>query len=150
MPSLFSRVFEHESEAKIAIGAGLGHLRYEFHSQNRFPYDQTFESQNVVADYSSQIARARTFGWEDQQAEIAEMGLAKGLSMETCLLLGSDGPVNEALYPDEPTRHKLLDAIGDIYLSGVPIRFLNVVCTGSGHKMNVQAAQKLMLQCKAP
>ncbi len=150
LPGLFSRVFEHESEAKIAIGAGTGHWRYEFHSQNRYPYDQVFETQNVVADYSSQIAKARTFGWEDQQDEIAELGLAKGLSMETCLLLGPDGPINEARFPNEPTRHKLLDAIGDIYLSGIPIRFLNVVGSGSGHKMNVQAAHKLMLQCAAP
>jgi UDP-3-O-acyl-N-acetylglucosamine deacetylase len=150
LEGLFSRVFEHEGDSKIAIGAGSGHWRYEFHSQSRYPYDQVYETHNVVSEYSSQIARARTFGWEDQQDEIAEMGLAKGLCMETCLLLGADGPVNESRFPDEPTRHKLLDAIGDIYLSGIPIRFLNVVCTGSGHKMNVQAAHKLMLHCKAP
>ena len=59
------------------------------------------------------------------------------------LILGPDAYRNEARFPDEPARHKLLDLVGDLYLSGVPIRFLNVVAERSGHRMNVRAAAML-------
>lgn len=139
----FARVFTHDQRAKIAISAGSGHWRYDFESENRWPHSQTYETQQVSADYIAQIAPARTFGFEDELPAIIEAGLAQGLDMTTALVLGKDGYRNAPLYPDEPARHKLLDIIGDLALAGVPIGLLNVAAQRSGHRLNVEAAALL-------
>ena len=59
-------------------------------------------------------------------------------------MIGDDGYASQPLFEDEPARHKLLDLIGDLYLSGVPIRCLSVVAQRSGHKLHVEAAAKLL------
>lgn len=140
MPDIFSRIFVPEGEAKIAIAAGTGHWRYEFHTGERWPGLQVFETENVVADFSAKIAPARTFGFEEELPMIAAAGLAKGLDVSSALVLGQAGYLNEARSPDEPVLHKMLDAIGDLYLAGIPIRLLNVTASRTGHTANVKAA----------
>jgi UDP-3-O-[3-hydroxymyristoyl] N-acetylglucosamine deacetylase len=136
---LFTRVFVQEERWKIAVSNGGGHWRYCFES-DKWPIEQVFEVDDVVAAYANQIAPARTFGFEDEIPSIRELGLAKGLDLDKALIVGSNGYVNDARFPDELARHKLLDTIGDLYLAGVPIRFLNVVAERSGHTANVKAA----------
>lgn len=71
------------------------------------------------------------------------MGLAQlAPDLTSALVLGRTGPINDMRCPDEPARHKLLDTIGDLYLAGVPIRFLNVAAFRTGHRANVQAARQ--------
>jgi len=142
-PDLFSRVFIHEPEGKIAISAGSGQWRYEFQSDAQWPRYQDYETFDVVEDFRTEIAPARTFGFEAEIPAIRAAGLAQGLDFESALVIGAEGYVNEPRFPDEPARHKLLDAIGDIYLAGIPIRFLNLVGERSGHRINVEAARRL-------
>ena len=142
LPTLFTRVFLHEGDMKLAISAGVGHWRYEFCSDS-WPRFQAFECVDVVSCFESDVAPARTFGFERELPQIEAAGLAKGLNRSSALLIGESGYVNEARFDDEPARHKLLDAMGDLYLSGVPVRFLNVVAERTGHRMNVLAAKKL-------
>lgn len=136
---LFTRVFVQEEGWKVAVSSGEGHWRYCFES-DKWPIEQVFETDDVLAAYADQIAPARTFGFEDEIPAIQAQGLAKGLDLDKALIVGSGGYVNEARFPDELARHKLLDTIGDLYLAGVPIRFLNVVAERSGHTANVKAA----------
>jgi UDP-3-O-acyl-N-acetylglucosamine deacetylase len=98
---------------------------------------------NIVNSFEAEVAPARTFGFERELPQIEAAGLAKGLDRSSALLIGESGYANEARFDDEPARHKLLDAMGDLYLSGVPVRFLNVVAERTGHRMNVLAASKL-------
>lgn len=139
----FARIFVHDESAKIAISTGTGHWRYAFSSEDRYPYDQTYETEDIGQAFCDEIAPARTFGWEKDLPMIESQGLAQGLTHANALLLGEDGPVTEPFYPDEPARHKLLDAIGDLYLAGIPITLLNFVGERSGHKLNVEAARRL-------
>lgn len=139
----FNRIWVHDESGKIAISTGDGHWRYVFHSPSRFPYDQTFETTAIHRDYRDQVAGARTFGWQDDLDKVREAGLAKGLDLSNALLLGEHAPVNEPKWHDEPVRHKLLDACGDLYLAGVPLRILNFTGEQSGHRLNVEAANKL-------
>lgn len=142
LPTLFTRVFLNEGDLKLAISAGVGHWRYEFSSE-QWPHFQGFECVNVVSGFEAEIAPARTFGFERELPQIEAAGLAKGLDRSSALLIGESSYMNEARFDDEPARHKLLDAMGDLYLSGVPVRFLNVVAERTGHRMNVLAAKKL-------
>jgi len=142
-PSIFSRIFVPDGDAKIAISAGTGLWRYEFDTGERWPGLQVFETDDVVRDYRPRIAPARTFGFEEELPMIQAAGLAKGLDEESALVLGKDGYLNEARCADEPVLHKMLDAIGDLYLAGIPIRFMNVVAIRTGHAATVKAAMML-------
>lgn len=142
---LFARVFVQESEAKLAISAGTGHWRYEFFSAEHWPRFQQYETADVAADFAQEIAPARTFGFEFEIAAIRAAGLAQGLDYDSALVIGADSYANPARFPDEPARHKLLDAIGDVYLAGVPIACLNLVAQRTGHRMNVEAAHRLQM-----
>lgn len=143
MRDLFSRIFVQDGDIKIAIANGEGQWRYEFHTGERWPKTQIYEATNVIDAYANEIAPARTFGFAEEIPHLVQMGLARGLNLETALVIGENDYQNYALFPDEPARHKLLDVIGDLYLSGVPIRFLSVVAERSGHSSNVKAAQLL-------
>lgn len=145
---LYARVFAHENESRVAVASGSGHWKFEFLNEGRWPFSQIYESAAVHEDFPSEIAPARTFDFEENVPFIQAAGLAKGLDEKTALILGPDGYRNEAIFEDEPARHKMLDIIGDLYLSGVPIRFLNVAATRSGHWLNVKAAQMLRQAAK--
>lgn len=139
----FKRVFLQEKDVKIAIGKGEGHWKYAYDLGDRWPGMQSFESPNVVLEYRKEIAPARTFALIEELPMIQKFGLGKGLDEESALILDDMGYKNEPRFEDEPARHKLLDLIGDLYLSGIPIRFLNVVAERSGHAANVRAARNV-------
>jgi UDP-3-O-acyl-N-acetylglucosamine deacetylase len=75
---------------------------------------------------------------------IRAAGLGKGGTEENTLVIGGDGYLTQSRFDDEPARHKLLDVIGDLMLAGIPARFLNVVAERSGHRLNVEAAVRLV------
>jgi UDP-3-O-[3-hydroxymyristoyl] N-acetylglucosamine deacetylase len=139
----FTRVFVHDLDRKIAISSGEGHWRYEYRTPF-WPYFQVFGSKNVAGAFCDEIAPARTFGHAHEVEAIRAAGLAKGLTLDSALVLGEKGYENPPRFANEASRHKLLDAIGDLYLAGIPIRYLNVVAQGTGHKMNVEAAAQLL------
>lgn len=70
--------------------------------------------------FCEEIAWARTFGFERHVPEMQRMGLVQGGSLENALVFGDQGPLNpEGLRSaDEPVRHKLFDALGDLALLG--------------------------------
>ena len=89
------------------------------------------------SSFRHEIARARTFGFLEEVEWLRSRGLARGGSLENAIVINGDKVLNsEGLrFPDEFVRHKILDAIGDLYLAGAPIigRFHGV---RSGHKLN--------------
>jgi len=73
--------------------------------------------------YTREISRARTFGFLHEVEALQKAGLALGGSLENAIVLDSHRVVNEGglRYEDECVRHKILDTLGDLYLSGYPI-----------------------------
>ncbi|MAE52462.1 MAG: UDP-3-O-[3-hydroxymyristoyl] N-acetylglucosamine deacetylase [Micavibrio sp.] len=69
------------------------------------------------------IAGARTFCFEQEVEMMRAAGLARGGSLDNAIVLTDTSVINEdgLRYDDEFIRHKLLDAIGDIYLAGAPV-----------------------------
>ena len=132
--------------ARVAVSPGSGRWRYKFRSENRWPFEQDFESQDPVRSFAGDIAPARTWAFDDEAALLRSQRYGLGLDRKSVLLIGPNGYVNAARFPDEPARHKLLDLLGDLYLSGVPVKFLNVSAVRSGHRLNVQAARLLSQQ----
>lgn len=98
----------------------------------------------VNGNFRHDIASARTFGFADDVRALQASGLALGGSLDNAIVLDHDGVMNkEGLrYDDEFIRHKLLDAIGDIYLAGGPIIGRYEGCR-AGHAMNNKLLRKL-------
>ncbi len=139
----FARIYHVEENLKVAMSTGAGHWRYTYNVGERWPGEQTFDIALTPVSYLANVAPARTFALEEELPMIEKAGLARGLDQTTALILGTTDYVNAPKFPDEPARHKLLDLIGDLSLSGVPIAALNVVAERSGHRSNVAAAIKL-------
>ena len=69
--------------------------------------------------FATEIAPARTFVLEAEAAELRKQGLGTHLSYQDLVVYGADGPIeNEARFPEECVRHKILDLVGDLTLLG--------------------------------
>ena len=97
--------------------------------------------------FESNIAEARTFGFEDQLETLKALGLAQGGSLKNAILINNDEVVNEEglRFDDEFVRHKILDAVGDLALAGAVI-FGRFVGHCSGHKLNNKLLRETLQQ----
>lgn len=95
--------------------------------------------------FRNQISRARTFGFVADLEKLLPMGLCRGSSLENSVAIKDDRILNpEGLrFVDEFVRHKLLDAIGDLALSGAPIQGLYRSYKG-GHRLNFLTLSALL------
>ncbi len=90
------------------------------------------------SSFATELAPARTFGFEDEVHALHRAGRALGGSLANALVYGPGGPVNAdgSRFADECARHKLLDAVGDLALFGAPWRG-RYVADRAGHALNV-------------
>jgi UDP-3-O-[3-hydroxymyristoyl] N-acetylglucosamine deacetylase len=98
----------------------------------------------AVTSYLKEVARARTYGFVHEVESLRQSGLALGGGLENAVVLDEHRVLNaEGLrYGDEFIRHKILDAIGDLYLLGRP--FLAAFSAHkSGHALNNQLLREL-------
>jgi UDP-3-O-[3-hydroxymyristoyl] N-acetylglucosamine deacetylase len=95
--------------------------------------------------FRRELAEARTFGFLHEVDALRAMGLARGGSMENVIVVDQGAVLNpEGLRrPDEFVRHKMLDAIGDLYLLGGPILGRYESCCG-GHALNNALCRALL------
>jgi UDP-3-O-[3-hydroxymyristoyl] N-acetylglucosamine deacetylase len=124
-------------------------LRLQFSIDFKHPViDKTRQSVSVDfanTSYLKEIARARTFGFMHDVERLREDGLALGGGLDNALvldefrLLNADG----LRFADEFIRHKLLDAIGDLYLLGRPLLGA-FTAHKSGHALNNQLLRALV------
>jgi UDP-3-O-[3-hydroxymyristoyl] N-acetylglucosamine deacetylase len=97
--------------------------------------------------YVKTIARARTFGFASEVEALRAAGLARGGSLDNAIVMDEYRVLNAdgLRYDDEFVKHKILDAIGDLYLIGKPLVARYVACK-SGHGLNNQLARALLAQ----
>jgi len=74
----------------------------------------------VNGSFCKELARARTFGFLHEVEQMRAAGLAKGGSLDNAIVVSGDGIMNDEglRYDDEFVRHKMLDAVGDMFLAG--------------------------------
>jgi UDP-3-O-[3-hydroxymyristoyl] N-acetylglucosamine deacetylase/3-hydroxyacyl-[acyl-carrier-protein] dehydratase len=94
--------------------------------------------------YEKEIAPARTFVFYEDVKPLMDKGLIKGGSLENAIVARGDSVLSKEplRFPDEFVRHKILDIIGDLALSGRRIRG-HVVAVKPGHGINTEAAKRL-------
>jgi UDP-3-O-[3-hydroxymyristoyl] N-acetylglucosamine deacetylase len=95
--------------------------------------------------YASEIAPARTFGFERDLADMRDMGLIRGASLDNAVCFGPKGVLNPGglRFPDECCRHKVLDLIGDLALLGRPL-IGRVIAERAGHAMHAAVVERIM------
>jgi len=95
--------------------------------------------------YIREVARARTFGFTQDVETLREQGLALGGSLENAIVMDEYRVLNaEGLrYTDEFVKHKVLDAVGDLYLAGHPL-LAAFSAHKSGHAMNNKLLRALL------
>lgn len=115
--------------------------------------DKTGQSASIdfaVTPYTKEIARARTFGFMGDVETLRANGLALGGSLDNAIVmdeyrvLNSDG----LRYDDEFAKHKILDAIGDLYIGGYPLLGA-YAAHKSGHAMNNKLLRALLTDASA-
>jgi UDP-3-O-[3-hydroxymyristoyl] N-acetylglucosamine deacetylase len=157
LPKRFIRVLE-----TIEVCDGDKWARFDPHEGYRIDFSIVFNhpaisksAQHVVMDFASQsyvreVARARTFGFMQEVEWLRENGLALGGSLENVIVLDEFRVLNAdgLRYADEFARHKVLDAIGDLYLLGHPL-LATFSAHKSGHALNNLLARELLARPQA-
>ena len=122
--------------AALAPADGFG-IDFEIDFDSAAVSRQSISLNLAEGAFKKELARARTFGFMHEVEQLWAAGLAKGGSLENAVVVSGDRILNEdgLRYDDEFVRHKVLDALGDLYLAGGPIigRFSG---TCSGHMAN--------------
>lgn len=95
--------------------------------------------------YEEDISEARTFGFLREVEYLQAKGLALGGSLKNAIVLDDEKVINKdgLRVKDEFVKHKILDAIGDLYLLGMPI-IGHFWADRSGHKLNNSLLRKLL------
>jgi UDP-3-O-[3-hydroxymyristoyl] N-acetylglucosamine deacetylase len=106
---------------------------------------QSLELEVTPERYASEIAFARTFGWENDLDQMRNMGLIRGASLENAVCFTRNGVMNPdgLRAPDECCRHKALDLIGDLALLGRPL-LGHVIAERAGHAMHAALVARIM------
>jgi UDP-3-O-[3-hydroxymyristoyl] N-acetylglucosamine deacetylase len=106
---------------------------------------QVLEMEVCPQRYAGEIAPARTFGFEYELAQMRNMGLIRGASLENAVCFNRTGIMNpEGLrFADECCRHKALDLIGDLALIGRPL-LGHVIAERAGHAMHFALVNRIM------
>jgi UDP-3-O-[3-hydroxymyristoyl] N-acetylglucosamine deacetylase len=145
--------YEIEIRKTLEVGDGEEFIRIEpadeFSVEYTLRYPEPVGEQRFsftlkdAAEYREQIAPCRTFSFVKDVSHLQRQGLALGGRFDNFLLIGAEGAINDAWrFPNEPVRHKILDAIGDLYLLGRPLRG-KVTASMTGHSDNIALLKKV-------
>lgn len=160
-PKRFIRVTQ-AVEVREGDGADLKWARLEPFNGYRLSFEIDFNhpavdssGQRVVFDlstgsYSRDIARARTFGFTKDVEMLRTHGLALGGGLDNAIVVDDYKVLNaEGLrYDDEFVKHKILDAMGDMYMLGKPL-LASYSAFKSGHALNNKLLRALLARADA-
>ena len=109
---------------------------------------QIFSYRLTPDSFENAMAPARTFLLEVEARQFQARGVGTHISPKDLLVINSDGPIkNSYRFPNECVRHKIVDLIGDLALTGRPV-IGRIVAYKSGHTLNQQLAKKLYEQAR--
>jgi UDP-3-O-acyl N-acetylglucosamine deacetylase len=105
---------------------------------------QTFQTRLTPESFRHDLAASRTFLLKSEAEWLQGQGLGLRARTEDLLVFDDDGPLNNTLrFPDECARHKTLDLVGDMALSGCDI-VGRIVAHRSGHRLNAELVRALL------
>lgn len=155
-PKRFIRVTQ-PVEVREGEGRTLKWARLEPYHGYRLSFEIEFDHPAVTStgqrvefdfgsgQYAREIARARTFGFTRDVEMMRSNGLAMGGGLDNAIVMDDVKVLNAdgLRYQDEFVKHKILDAIGDLYIVGKPL-LAAYSAFRSGHAMNNQLLRALL------
>ncbi len=128
--------FEPYSGFKLTMGIDFAHPVFD-------KADQSITVDFSTTSYIKEVSRARTFGFMQDVETLRAQGLALGGSLDNAIVMDEYRVLNTdgLRYEDEFVKHKVLDAIGDLYLLGHPL-----IGAFSGHKSGHTLNNRLLRQ----
>jgi UDP-3-O-[3-hydroxymyristoyl] N-acetylglucosamine deacetylase/3-hydroxyacyl-[acyl-carrier-protein] dehydratase len=110
-------------------------------------HTQYFSTEITPETYEKEIAAARTFVYYEDIAPLMEKGLIKGGTLEAAIVIRGESLLSKQplRYADEFVRHKILDIVGDLMLSGKRI-LGHVIAVRPGHGPNTELARAIVKQ----
>ena len=118
-----------------------------------YPHDEVIGKQSIALDltpesFRREIAPCRTFVLQREATAMIRQGLGKRVTHRDLLVFDDDGPVENVLrFENECARHKTLDVIGDLALTGCEI-VGHIVAHRSSHQLNAKLAEELTSRFK--
>jgi len=139
--------YSHEKIFYRASPSSLPGFKMTFSHPHPMIGAQTFEIALTPENYLKEVAPARTFGFKSEIAQLKAAGLALGGSLKNAIViddnafLSAEGALR---FPDEFARHKLLDLLGDLALTGLGLDRVSIEAAYTAHKTNVNFAKMLV------
>jgi UDP-3-O-[3-hydroxymyristoyl] N-acetylglucosamine deacetylase len=142
---------------KVAVSEGEGTAMFLPSPEFRITYKIEFKHPSIGVQsydmkfsdisYEEEICAARTFGFLKDVEYLQAKGLALGGSLKNAVVLDDRRIINKdgLRCPDEFVKHKILDAIGDLSLLGIPI-IGHFVADKSGHRLNNLLLKELLMR----
>jgi UDP-3-O-[3-hydroxymyristoyl] N-acetylglucosamine deacetylase len=142
-------------QKRVEVQDGDKHVRLEPSESLRIDFtidfahplvsDQAYRFEFSDRSFEREVARARTFCFLSDIERMKAMGLAKGGGLENAIVVDAFSILNpEGLrFPDEFVRHKVLDAVGDLTLMGMPV-IGALVARKSGHTLNQALVRRVL------
>ena len=123
---------------KISFGIDFDHPVFKHRAA-------TTEIDFSTTSFVREVSRARTFGFVEEIEYLRSKGLARGGSMDNAVVIDDYKVLNQGglRYDDEFVKHKVLDAVGDLYLLGYSL-IGEYRAFKSGHALNNQALRTLI------
>ena len=124
----YRRIIEILKPVRVEIGDKMAELTpsrtfsvtFEIDFDNEIVANQTISVNMVNGNFKKEVARARTFGFMHEIKKLRAAGLGLGGSLDNAVIVAGNKILNEdgLRYNDEFVRHKVLDAVGDLYTAG--------------------------------
>ena len=133
-------------EARPATAPGLS-IRYRLdYGPGNGIGRQTLAMQVTPQTFRDELAPCRTFMLKEEADWLVAQGLGGRASLKDLLIFGEHGPIENALrFRDECVRHKILDLVGDLSLSGCDL-VGQIVAHSSGHRLNAELVRVLLTE----
>jgi len=138
--------------APLAVELGAKRIRISPHPGLRIVYTVDFAHPEIGhqevdlsvdrAAFRRELAPARTFALAEDVESLHRRGLGLGGDLDNCVVFAADGPNTPLRFPDEPVRHKALDAVGDLALTGAPL-WAQVEVERGGHQLHYALLEAL-------
>jgi UDP-3-O-acyl N-acetylglucosamine deacetylase len=135
-------------EAQPARTAGLS-VSFELdYGEGNAIGRQTYAIDITPDSFRREIAPCRTFIPQETAQAMLAQGIGQRVTSQDLLIFGPHGPIDNKLrFADECVRHKLLDVVGDLALTGCEI-IGHVVAHRSGHQLHAELAKRLLEQAE--
>ena len=143
-------VTEGDKLARLSPARGRFAINYTIDFRHPLISDQSYRIDLTSKSFQKDISRARTFGFKRDVERLHKAGLARGGSLDNAVVVDDFNILNpEGLrFSDEFVRHKILDALGDLSLIGMPV-IGQLTAVKSGHALNHQLVRRILAEPEA-